>query len=533
MQRSMLLAVAMCLGPFVGESSLVAQDVDGDPALVRGPYLQNLFPDSVEIVWVTVGIDGPATVRVDGGLDGPRIFEQGEVDSCDALLDDRPDARCHRVRLELLTPGGDHEYRIFVGDVDLAVDGGQVFDVPLRFRTPPAGDEAVLRLAALGDSGAATPVQLLVGQVMADLEPLGVLHTGDVDYLRDPDRTVFGPYRELMTRACLFPARGDHDLAIPFGSYFFVPGELRGVERTYFSFDWGPAHFLVIDSTMSFDAGEPGEEQIAFVRRDLAAARAANRPWIIATIHSPPFTTGPHSVEPHTMVLRNLFAPLFDEFDVDLVLSGDDHFYSRSSPLRILDERCPELDNLRCVESEIPFCYEIVAAEQRPHYASPGGTVYVITGGGGNIPYREYVPRGEAAECHFVDTAFRELVNSRPHCLELEISPVMIRSRAWDLVGDPLDEFSLQRIRVLRGDMDLSGDLDLGDAIAILGSLFLGQAVPCPQAGNVDGGAAVDIADAVYLLNYLFLGGAAPVAPFPECGLLMEATAGFCERGGC
>jgi hypothetical protein len=64
-----------------------------------------------------------------------------------------------------------------------------------------------------------------------------------------------------------------------------------------------------------------------------------------------------------------------------------------------------------------------------------------------------------------------------------------------------------------RGDTDGDGVMNLTDAVALLGFLFLGGESPyCEPVAdtNVDG--RVDLADAVYILSFLFLGGPAPDA---------------------
>src|SRR5262245_60036161 len=71
-----------------------------------------------------------------------------------------------------------------------------------------------------------------------------------------------------------------------------------------------------------------------------------------------------------------------------------------------------------------------------------------------------------------------------------------------------------------RADVDASGEVDLNDAVAILGLLFLdgGRYVPCWDAADVDDDGGLSLADPVRLLSYLFFGAAQPPPPFPGCG---------------
>jgi hypothetical protein len=87
----------------------------------------------------------------------------------------------------------------------------------------------------------------------------------------------------------------------------------------------------------------------------------------------------------------------------------------------------------------------------------------------------------------------------------------------------------LRATSLLRGDSNCDGQVGLSDAVAILGSLFLGKGGLCCAAGadvNLDG--AVGLTDAVYLLQFSFLSGPAPEAPFPSCGQSFGETLG-CE----
>ncbi len=71
----------------------------------------------------------------------------------------------------------------------------------------------------------------------------------------------------------------------------------------------------------------------------------------------------------------------------------------------------------------------------------------------------------------------------------------------------------------LRGDQNGDGNLDLGDAIAILNHIFM--SVPlgtCVDAIDVDDSGELDIVDPIRLVNYLFNFGPPPEEPFPAAG---------------
>lgn len=71
----------------------------------------------------------------------------------------------------------------------------------------------------------------------------------------------------------------------------------------------------------------------------------------------------------------------------------------------------------------------------------------------------------------------------------------------------------------VRGDVDGSGLIDLGDAVLVLSALFSGGSLTCRDAADFGDDGAVNIADGISLLSFLFQSAAAPAAPFPDCGV--------------
>jgi hypothetical protein len=72
----------------------------------------------------------------------------------------------------------------------------------------------------------------------------------------------------------------------------------------------------------------------------------------------------------------------------------------------------------------------------------------------------------------------------------------------------------------IRGEVNGDGNVDLSDAVAVLGYLFLGSEEPgCLKSADTNDTGALDLTDPVYLLGFLFLGGPSPPGPHPECGV--------------
>ena len=76
-------------------------------------------------------------------------------------------------------------------------------------------------------------------------------------------------------------------------------------------------------------------------------------------------------------------------------------------------------------------------------------------------------------------------------------------------------------IPFVRGDSNADGTVDISDAIATLGHLFLGGLpLRCSDAADANDDGQVDMSDAISILDFLFRGSSgAPSRPFPEPGL--------------
>jgi len=76
-----------------------------------------------------------------------------------------------------------------------------------------------------------------------------------------------------------------------------------------------------------------------------------------------------------------------------------------------------------------------------------------------------------------------------------------------------------EEVQFRRGDCNGSGMFNIADAIIVLNYLFgLPATVTCPDACDSNDDSNIDIADAIFVLGGLFAGGPLPAQPFPDCG---------------
>jgi hypothetical protein len=403
------------------------------------------------------------------------------------------------VRLEGLSPDAEYAYEI--------LDEARAIARGFRFRTDPGPEGRPIRLALTGDSGLGNDHQRALAGVIRGAEPDLFLHAGDLDYLGNVDRSVFEPYREVLGNVCMYAVPGNHDLDFTWRDFFVPPEENPEGTGTYYSFDWGCAHFVGLDTNIALDSES---EQIRWLIQNLEEPRAPGIRWTVLFLHEPVYTVGAYAFD-STLQPPKVIPEIVDEYGVDLVLTAHDHNYQRTHPLR----------------GGVPR-----DAWQDPEFIQPRGTVYLVSGGGGGHLYPE-IPGSK-------DRLRVKMLLSVYHVTMLEIGADRISVDVLGEDGLPIDAFRIHRegsrpeFRFLRGDTDFNGRLEVTDAIEILRYLFLGGTIACPAVGDLEGeDGSLGIADGVSLLNFLFLGGPPPPAPFPECGPAPLEEDPYCVRAGC
>lgn len=274
--------------------------------LTRGPYLQSITSTSAIIVWRT---DQPGSSRIDYGV----------ADYAHSI--DLPDpTTTHVITLTNLITGTEVMYRVLTNGIELASGS---------FRTA-AGPDQPFSFAVIGDSGIGSTAQYSVAERMVALDPHVVLHTGDVIYPDGQadgyDPFFFQPYQALARRAPIFPTLGNHDYHTqsgqPYLDVFYLPHNNPANTERYYSFDWGNAHFTALD----FNTG-PDADQLAWLKHDLASTA---KPWKFVFYHQAIYSSGPHGYESWVEAKRALLAPIFEQYQVDVVFNGHDHDYERT-----------------------------------------------------------------------------------------------------------------------------------------------------------------------------------------------------------
>ncbi len=260
--------------------------------LSKGPIIQDVQTNRATVNWVTTRTAGEVWKQ---GTDVAAPVEE-EV--------------YHHVDLTALAPDTAYRY-------DLRQYG---VEAQVSFTTAPVGDKP-FSFIVFGDTRTRHDMHRKVIERVLPEKPQFVLNTGDLvsDGLNPADWDKFFEIeKDLLRITAYYPVLGNHERnAAAFSRYFTFPGE-----NSYrYSFDWGNAHFVGLDSDQFL---KPlGTEMMEWLQADLQRNR---KPLVFVFLHHPLYTAV-QSRRSSAARLAEKVEPILLAGGVTAVFNGHDHNY--------------------------------------------------------------------------------------------------------------------------------------------------------------------------------------------------------------
>jgi len=349
--------------------------------IVRGPVVQRVGASSAVIQFDT---DLPAAASVE--------YQTATAQGLVAKSAGGGLAVHHTVALTGLPESKQVRYRVLAGG-DASPE--------LAFHTAPQPGDPI-RFVVYGDvRGGHSTHRELVKAILNEAPDFAV-GTGDL-VLRGSDegdwQAFFAVAADMLGRIPLYTVAGNHDLGRSGEEgrrmneiLALWPGPAdRPSWGHWYSFDVADLHFVMLDSN-----AYESEEQLAWLRADLAAVRERGVRAIFAVTHHGPFARGPHGGDRYAV---ENYVPVLVDSGVTLLFAGHDHLYQRG--------RMNGLD-------------------------------YIVTGGGGAPLYRVKCGVPGRPRCRVEDGM--QFAASEHHYVMISVTRRSVKACAKRLDGTPLEE---------------------------------------------------------------------------------------------
>ena len=341
MKRIFYLSFLGSLFILFGQINLSAQTDKFPENLHIYPYLQYATPTSIIIKWETIRpTEGKVTYSEDMSFNN-EVIESSPV-------------KIHEIKLDGLKPGTRYNYKVSYDNSSLE---------SASFTTAPVPGTQNWRMVAYGDNRTYPETHRRIVTQILKLNPSMIIHSGDLvargDNYAQWKEQYFDPMKGLSENITVFPSLGNHEMNSPlYYEYMSLPDE-NG--ESYYSFDYGNAHFIALNSNEREAPFEIDSEQTKWLIKDLK--ENADAEWKIVFFHHPLFRCHPtRGIEPQRWVWQEVF----EDYGVDLVVNGHDHYYQRT--------------------------YGIGS-----YQGQPSRGVYHLISGGGGAPNYPIVPKVHAA----------------------------------------------------------------------------------------------------------------------------------------
>lgn len=463
-------------------SQFINGQATNSPDFLAKPYLQlgkKSSPQSLQLLWHATSANDSWVAEYKNSADTEWKRSEGQSFSTIAAGNISP-FHVYSTSLTALKPGTTFQYRV-------SKNGNVVFNSEGKSLKSP---EQSYRIAISGDMGAGTGTAKKIAYEIYKSKPDMVAIAGDIVYnagLVSEYKTKFWPvYNKddadtsgapLMRSIPFVAAVGNHDAlsrdmnrsAEILAYYYFWEQPLNGPDgkeggalvpnllgpdpnkkafydgagdkyprMTNFSFDYGNAHWTVIDSNPYVDWNDSTLR--SWVAKDLAAASGAT--WRFVLFHHPGFNSSRAHFEQQQM---RLISPILEQGKVDIVFAGHVHNYQRTYPMTFKPDNLGSqlvagTNNIRTGKA-VTGRWKLDKEFNGKRNTKPNGIIYITTGAGGQGLYN---PEQSTDKDSW--QAFTKKFEARVHSFTLmDVEGSTLVLRQVDINGKEVDKIKVTK----------------------------------------------------------------------------------------
>ena len=130
--------------------------------------------------------------------------------------------------------------------------------------------------------------------------------------------------QDMFGNSTLAVVQGNHDNNT-MNRHINAPAEMGNI---VYSFDYGPATFVMLNLESARSDATARAQQKEYLTSVINDAKARGQ-WTLVGFHKSLYTGASHITDSDVIDARKYWCPVFAELDVDFVLQGHDHVYSR------------------------------------------------------------------------------------------------------------------------------------------------------------------------------------------------------------
>lgn len=280
----------------------------------------------------------------------------------------------HKVKADSLLPGTEYAYR--VGD-----SSSNTWSEICYFETADKEDDSaefivIADVQASNDENFKKAAVIMDKAVEYSPNHNFIITLGDFvnDCTNEEWDSYFKNFAFANNNTTLVPVAGNHEGNLQWFKFYntFNIGAVPGSDvmtGCYYSFDWGDAHFAVLNSN---DMYPMSMQQINWLKNDMNKSDAQ---WKIILMHRALYSAGKNINKPDTLVMRNVLLPVIDELGIDVVFAGHDHMYFRTHQVK----------NDEVIEAETVT--EVFNGVETQFMLNPEGTVHILPSTAGTKRY--------------------------------------------------------------------------------------------------------------------------------------------------